>query len=70
MILDLAYIPLKNITSGNELVAAIETDINHHLPENMAVQVTYHNRQLIITVPQQRTIKTQLVDFFWFFDAD
>jgi hypothetical protein len=56
--LDLAYMPLQNITSGTTLAAAMEKHINRHLPEQMGVQVTYHNRQLIITDPQQRTIET------------
>ncbi|WGL98291.1 M66 family metalloprotease [Arsenophonus sp. aPb] len=58
LILDLAYMPLENITSGTTLAAAMEKHINRHLPEDMGVQVTYHNRQLIISDPQQRTIET------------
>ncbi|MFS1538747.1 MAG: hypothetical protein ACL7BU_08720 [Candidatus Phlomobacter fragariae] len=49
--------PLKTITLGSEL-AAVMNHINPHLPEHMGVQVAYHNRQLIITDPQQRTIET------------
>ncbi|HGJ5869105.1 M66 family metalloprotease [Arsenophonus nasoniae] len=58
LVLDLAYMPLENITSGTTLAAAMEEHINRHLPEDMGVQVTYQHRQLIISDPQQRTIET------------
>lgn len=61
LVLDLAYVPLENITSGSTLAAAMEAHINRHLLEHKGVQVTYHDRQLIITDPHKRTVETLVV---------
>ncbi|WP_339053802.1 M66 family metalloprotease [Arsenophonus endosymbiont of Crataerina pallida] len=58
LVLDLAYMPLENITSGTTLAAAMEEHSNRNLPEHNGVQVIYYDRQLIITDSHKRTVET------------